>query len=69
MEEGTREGARGGESKSERAEPASPSDMGYLPFVLLWGLPQIWENSEGEWSQGARAGAGMGRRRALAAVG
>uniref|UniRef100_A0A8W4FNC6 CD1d molecule n=1 Tax=Sus scrofa TaxID=9823 RepID=A0A8W4FNC6_PIG len=20
--------------------------MGYLPFVLLWGLPQIWENSE-----------------------
>uniref|UniRef100_A0A8D1MBL4 Ig-like domain-containing protein n=1 Tax=Sus scrofa TaxID=9823 RepID=A0A8D1MBL4_PIG len=21
--------------------------MGYLPFVLLWGLPQIWENSEG----------------------
>lgn len=26
-----------------------------LPFLLLWGLPQIWGNSEGEWSKSARA--------------
>lgn len=26
-----------------------------LPFLLLWGLPQIWGSSEGEWSKSARA--------------
>ncbi|XP_006861805.1 PREDICTED: antigen-presenting glycoprotein CD1d [Chrysochloris asiatica] len=29
--------------------------MRILPLLLLWGFPQVWGSSEGEWNEGAKA--------------
>lgn len=34
-----------------RGQSSQPCDMECLLVLLLWGLPQIWASSEGEWSK------------------